>query len=392
MCGLAGVAGHLTTVEKKVFNQLMHTAYLRGDAAAGVAGINPTTNSYKIWKHAMPVYDVMGHQNWDTAANLSADIFMGHTRQPTVGANTKFNAQPFVAEGTALDMIGTHNGTITGRAHKIDEYKTYGTDSEALMNHIANHGIYETIKEAMWKDDDKCAYALVWYEFGDKTIHMIRNEERPLCYVFSKDMKQLFWASESLQLIWILSRNNIQFDNVKHLAPHQHVIIKMRNPAGTFEHPKTYSCEPKETKPPVVTTYTGQYQVGGSGQLPFLPTSQTNSGTGGSASTIRSLQKVDNLEENFRDFKKKGDKWRPPYRDHLGLILQKDKVFDAWDHNTCCMCDMVYLTDASGSNFNTSWGAFALFLREDENRHRQWMCEDCCKDEKNFLAVKAALG
>lgn len=65
-----------------------------------------------------------------------------------------------------------------------------GTDSEAIIIAISKFGIEETVKHLQG------AWALVWVDTKENTLNFLRNKERPMWYSYTKDFKQVIWASE----------------------------------------------------------------------------------------------------------------------------------------------------------------------------------------------------
>src|ERR1700742_764563 len=98
--------GDINLSDKKAFEQLMYVGHLRGDKAAGVVSIKTSNDECFIWKAPWPAIEVIEHTRWGSATPLTANAYLGHTRQPTVGPNIRTNAQPF----SCGRIIGTHNG------------------------------------------------------------------------------------------------------------------------------------------------------------------------------------------------------------------------------------------------------------------------------------------
>jgi hypothetical protein len=123
----------------------------------------------------------------DTIENGTHAALIGHCRAKTVGAVNVQNAHPFDFEDEGI--IGVHNGTLTG-VHKLDTYHHSKVDSEVLYGHLAKNGPEDTFSKA------EGAWACVWWDNNEETINFIRNDKRPLWFVWSKCLRKLFWASE----------------------------------------------------------------------------------------------------------------------------------------------------------------------------------------------------
>jgi hypothetical protein len=143
-------------------------------------------------------------RRYDTHVNINSRVLLGHNRHMTIGANTRHNAHPFIAGDR---IIGAHNGTINTR-HRIEGYKDYETDSEALYNAIARDGLEPTIAKLQG------SWALSWIDLdGSKhgpTINFLRNAERSLALAMTEDKRVLFWMSEREMLQAVITRHSIK--------------------------------------------------------------------------------------------------------------------------------------------------------------------------------------
>ena len=82
-----------------------------------------------------------------------------------------------------------------------------------------NNGVEDTIAKL------NGAFALTWYDRENETMNMIRNTERTLYTVMSKDRKTMFWASEDWMLIVALRRAGIEHTEVAMLPPMELLTI-----------------------------------------------------------------------------------------------------------------------------------------------------------------------
>ena len=211
MCGIVGL------VSKKdngfyggnldVFQDMLVADSVRGADSTGCFAVN-RKNTVRIIKSAtVPHYmfDTKNWQNFRDSAIQKATMLVGHNRKATVGKVSTDTAHPFYES----NIILVHNGTINNQK---DLQEGVEVDSHAICHSIANRGYKETIKEI------DGAFVLVWFDVLTKTLNIVRNDKRPLCYVETDDF---FWfASEAAMLAWILIRNNQKpLRSMEELAP-----------------------------------------------------------------------------------------------------------------------------------------------------------------------------
>lgn len=167
---------------------------IRGHHSTGIARVeNIRRNNYHVIKNVGTPWDLLRDKAKEYynggAGRVNGDfaVLMGHNRWATVGKIDEENAHPFVSG----NILGAHNGTIPDfyRA-KLDDYKYYGTDSEAIMYNFDKNGVKETISRLTG------AWALTWYNFAEDSFNFLRNKERPLHYAWKKTGTVLYYASE----------------------------------------------------------------------------------------------------------------------------------------------------------------------------------------------------
>lgn len=203
MCGLVGVAGNLTYKDKEVFKNLMVVSSLRGEDSAGVAFVPLNRpEEAEVVKAVGSPYDLFAIKKFDTGFH-DKQAAIGHTRKATVGGIHRHTAHPFEAG----DIVGVHNGTLRNwqRAYNDldkDFAKYFNTDSETLINAIAEFGVKEVIERT------DGAYALIWFDKEKETLNFLRNEERTLWYAYSEKQDIVYWASEYRMLDLCLSRTD----------------------------------------------------------------------------------------------------------------------------------------------------------------------------------------
>lgn len=191
MCGIVGIAGALTTPDERLFKVLLLLDYFRGQDSTGLVSVSKKGKVQTLKLADDPIM-LFNHTDYDsTVVGVSDVIWIGHNRAATVGATTRSNAHPFVCD----HIVGVHNGTLEkdSFAEIASRLETdYGTDSETIFQHMAVYGVEDTISRLQG------AWALVWYDDKQKTLNMIRNDQRPLftCEAKKEGKTALIWASE----------------------------------------------------------------------------------------------------------------------------------------------------------------------------------------------------
>lgn len=197
MCGIVGVVGKISKVERSVFDQLLIVDSLRGSDSTGFATIKGA--EVDVFKIAGDPYFAKENKAYDRALIKPTNVLIGHNRYATTGKVNRQNAHPFEFP----TVVGVHNGTLTNKYQLPDGYM-FEVDSEALYNAIDTIGTKAAVGKAQG------AWSLVWYNKVNKTLHLLRNEERPMSFCYSEDKKTLFFASEAHMLLWILHRNGVK--------------------------------------------------------------------------------------------------------------------------------------------------------------------------------------
>lgn len=219
MCGIVGVVGTIqnATKDAKLFRDLLTIDVVRGKDSTGVVKVDSTGNveTFKLAVTAGLFLD-MKQANKTIDAGF-ARLFIGHNRAATIGGVSHENAHPFQF-GT---LTGVHNGTLT---RYVDLDSLAATDSAQLYEHMSKHGLQDTLNKI------EGAYALAWHDSDGNTFNLLRNDERPMHYAFTKDGKGMVYASEWGMLIWMADRYGIEFESFEELPIHTH--LKMELPAS----------------------------------------------------------------------------------------------------------------------------------------------------------------
>jgi len=248
MCGHVGVAGDLNVAATRAFKDMLYMDALRGEHGTGIATIpfrgERTVERSNIVKAPFSASICLKNGAFEKAAeNPTSGVIIGHNRHATVGEHIQGNTHPFLRG----DIIGAHNGTVSIANRDLDVDGSFGTDSEKIMASINKHGIQDTVKNMT--SCSQGAWALVWYDFKTNEINLLRNDYRPLYYGFSKDRKQMYWASESYMLQAATSRRDASLDKVYSLPVDTHLRWTVPKPGEVFQDkPTRRKCAGKKPK------------------------------------------------------------------------------------------------------------------------------------------------
>ncbi len=299
MCGLIGIAGKLEFKDEATIKRLLIYDYFRGPDSTGIAVVDKEASSAKVVKIASHPLDLFDMNKFKTALiGYQSSVFMGHNRAATRGVVNGINAHPYEFG----HIVGAHNGTLdlsSFRALEDALGEKFDVDSQAIFAAIAKLGIKKTVPLLQG------AWALVWFDFEEKTLNFLRNKERPFWYAYSKEFDRIFWASEWPMIDAALKLSAQGYD--LHTDPEKgyrfwqtpedmHLkfdIEKLR--AGGDSRPKPVACELKGKAPaPVVTTATA-------GTSPFPHNNNTGSGSGSGGRTTSTTTSRGTLHTSTSD-------------------------------------------------------------------------------------------
>ena len=207
MCGIHGLI-NLDTTYFSDGSKFIHDGFvagsLRGMDSSGIFQLD------KQFKPFMTKAAKSGPQfikETDVKAFLTdaarSPLTVCHVRAATVGSVKADNAHPFcVSDETGKRLIGVHNGTLYNWERK-EGAKDINVDSHWAMKNISTNGI-DAFK------DFQGAYCFAWWdEHNPSKFQMIRNSQRPMHFMLSKDKKKMIFGSEAMMVAWIAERNRI---------------------------------------------------------------------------------------------------------------------------------------------------------------------------------------
>lgn len=216
MCGICGVAGHITEKEMEAFSDLLLMNGTRGNTATGVFSTRSTkkgkTKAY-FAKAADDPFTFMRSRLYKTIASLNEEFghphfFVGHTRSPTQGGVSDLNAHPF----DHPNVIGVHNGNINGG---LDDRNKFSVDSDCLYHNISTKGLSKALEDLHFDS----AYALVYYDKLNNSLEFVRNDRRPLFLMETNDGSTLFWSSEEPMLKIVENKLGLKVSKEPYVLP-----------------------------------------------------------------------------------------------------------------------------------------------------------------------------
>ncbi len=271
MCGLVGVVGNLFEKDKRMFETLLKLDTIRGPHSTGVARVGDDGKVGLVKEVGTP-WDLIQYQNAEfyngcdrKVIGGSMKVLMGHNRWATIGAVNADNAHPFHVG----KIVGAHNGTLLAHSQrKLFRHEHLGTDSEAVMSNLNEHGVEDTFGKL------EGAWALTWYNTEEDTFNIVRNKERPLYYSYNKKGDVLYYASEPWMIFTAAERHDVELsdpDRVFSFAVDTHYKWKV-GPSTGFGAIRLYTEERKG----YVYVAPPRMEVTRSNVVPF-PASSTNS-------------------------------------------------------------------------------------------------------------------
>jgi predicted glutamine amidotransferase len=224
MCGIVGMVVKsnkgLIKQQEDCFYQMLYADVLRGNDSTGVIGVEQDS-TFHIAKEAISAEWFINQLDNDPISNAmwrDGKAYIGHNRKSTIGLTTDANAHPFVVNE---EFAMVHNGTLFN--HKALANTT--VDSEALTMHL--HKAFEKpdyladVNEALGKVNG--AYAVAMYDQRTHMVRILRNKDRPMCWVETSNA--WYFASEGGMLYWLLTRNGYGAKDIDIKIVPEHTLI-----------------------------------------------------------------------------------------------------------------------------------------------------------------------
>lgn len=207
MCGIVGIINPTKRYAMKLtdlITDMLAMDTIRGEDSTGLFKV--VDKKVEWIKDIVPGYefvkDVEVHKFLTGIGNAS--FVVGHNRWATRGTVSLANAHPFEYEHICL----VHNGTVV-KNDKLDaSKKKHDVDSAVITKSIATQGIQATTN-ALWG-----AYALVWYDATKETLCFLRNKDRPMWFLHTKQGIILFCSEPHLGQ-WAAVRRGFDVINVE---------------------------------------------------------------------------------------------------------------------------------------------------------------------------------
>lgn len=200
MCGHVGVFGSgLQSKHGDIFKDMLMLDMIRGVDGTGVTVVD-AGNKVQVFKEAVPAHEFLeGKVCLPISSAATKKALLGHNRYATVGGLSDASSHPFQHGHITM----AHNGTLRSRAGLLGKATDFEVDSEQIAYTLSKVDNPIEAVEGM-----NGAYALVWHDSTDNTIHFMRNRERPMYIVKEKDKDVYFYASELGIILAAATRKN----------------------------------------------------------------------------------------------------------------------------------------------------------------------------------------
>lgn len=241
MCGIVVTIGksHVTRNLDSWFRDAMIASQVRGIDSTGMF-IKKKSKGIEFTKEAVCAVDFLKRQDVKSMMTRMDDhqLTVGHVRHATAGSVTDDNAHPFVVQGKTGEVVGVHNGSLTGWRPTTGT-SPHEVDSEWALQLIADKGV-DAFKEI------NGAYCFVWTNNSvEDTLYMARNKDRPFHFAIVDRGDALVGCSEDGMLDWLLDKHD--------LNPVDNEIYSLEPGVLYKVNLKTLNIETEKLEVPVVT-------------------------------------------------------------------------------------------------------------------------------------------
>lgn len=276
MCGIVGViSAHkngFSSPEMDAFSQMLFLDTLRGWDSTGVFNVTKD-NEVNIYKEASPGPTFITRnefKDFRSSCVMDGMVAVGHNRAATRGNVVDKNAHPFWVDDK---IVLVHNGTFFSD-HK--HLKNTEVDSEAIAHLLAEDNDVEKVLQKI-----NCAYALVWYNVEQRKLNIIRNNLRPLHFMYTKGGAVLF-ASEAETLGYVAAKQGWALQHQPYeIAEHNLIEVELKPDGNSVITDRKINAEYKHTVVSYPTSNVVKYTP---------PAHTTKPSKGGSGDIRRSMR------------------------------------------------------------------------------------------------------
>jgi len=320
MCGIVGIASAYTngfsSPEADAFDRMLFLDTFRGPDSTGVFGIDRHAN-VGILKEASMAPNFMStkeYKEWRGKLISSGVFAVGHNRAATRGTIKDENAHPFYIED---NIVLVQNGTFYGDHRHL---KNTEVDTEAIAHVIHEEGDVEKALNRI-----NSAYALVWFNVKEKSLNLIRNEQRPLHVAYTASGAFLF-ASEAETLNYVIAKAGWKMKHEPYMMK-EHSLLKL-----TLDKKGGYTSEnieisPEKTFPVVVAAPSAPVvrrvghdvsdEIGKSWQRRHLPANDPNA---------INKQFYETFPGNSKEYDLTTEEHKQLHAEYLDLVKGKSRV------------------------------------------------------------------
>jgi predicted glutamine amidotransferase len=195
MCGIFGFAktsngqsDHQLDILKRTFTNLTDESSARGKDSTGFSIMNPLNRyTYKTLTDSSTLTRTNEWSNVIDKIDRDTSIVLGHTRFATTGAKVVTNAHPF----NIGEVVGIHNGVIYN-------FNQVARGLGKAIPQVDSEVIFQSLNR---KDKSKAFesingdFAVAWAKENNTTLHLAREDGRPMVISYWKKAKVLFFAS-----------------------------------------------------------------------------------------------------------------------------------------------------------------------------------------------------